>query len=126
MGGPSRLALGRGVILLTRTELLARSGAQAAAAGTDKQVAQKWRADGFVVSDAEMEADHAVGQLVDGAARHAPAFFENAELAGHAPREGEFLLDQEHSHADVPVEREDDVADLVHEVRLNAFGGLVQ
>ena len=61
-----------------------------------------------------------------GAAGHAAAFFENAELAGDPPRERQLLLDQQHRDARVPIEPQDDVADLVHDVRLNAFGRLVQ
>src|ERR1700681_2089532 len=79
-----------------------------------------------LLSHAEMIPDHFIRQLVDGAARDAPPFFENAELAGHAPGAAQLLLDQEHRESRVPVEREKNVADLMHDVGLNPLGGLVK
>src|SRR5687767_335209 len=60
----------------------------------------------------KMGADDVIGEGVDGAAGHAAPFFENAELARHAPRERQLLLDQQHCQSRIPVERENDVADL--------------
>ena len=74
----------------------------------------------------EMCADDVVGQLVDRPAGRRAAFLENAEFAGDPPRERQLLLDQQHRDARVAIEPQDDVADLVHDVRLNAFGRLVQ
>src|SRR5437899_1647376 len=73
-----------------------------------------------------MVAHHVIRQLVDGSAGHAPAFFEKTEVARHAACETELLLHEEHGHAQFPIELENDVADLVHQVRLNALGWLVQ
>src|SRR5437879_2608982 len=77
-------------------------------------------------SDAEMVAHDLIRQLVDGSAGDAPAFFEKTEFARHAARETELLLDEEHGHAHFPIQLENNVADLVHEIRLNALGRLVQ
>src|SRR5579862_720910 len=75
---------------------------------------------------AEMLANHVIGERVDEAGGDAPTLFENAELAGDAPREGKFLFDQQHRDTRVAVESENHVSDLVHDVRLNPLGGLVQ
>src|SRR5438445_12900406 len=71
-------------------------------------------------------ANHFIRQFVDGAAGNAPPFFENAELAGHAPGEAQLLLDQEHRDSRLPIELEKNIPDLVHDIGLDPFGGLVQ
>ena len=40
-----------------------------------------------------------VGEFADRAAGDAAALFENAEVAGHAPRKRQLLLDQQHRQA---------------------------
>src|SRR6266508_2569772 len=73
-----------------------------------------------------MFAGQIVRELVDRTARNASPLFENQEVARDAPGEAQLLLHQKQGDARCAVEREQDVADLVHEIRLNAFGGLVQ
>ena len=51
------------------------------------------------LSHAEVFAHDVVRQLVDRAAGHAAALLEDAELAGHAPRERQLLLDEQHRDA---------------------------
>src|SRR6266851_2061877 len=79
-----------------------------------------------LLSHAEMIANHFIRQLVDGAAGDTPSFFENAELARHALGEAQLLLDQEHRDSRFPVEREKNIADLVHDIGLNPFSWLVE
>src|SRR5205814_9617461 len=67
-----------------------------------------------------------VGEPVNRTGRHAPSFFEQPEIARDTPREPELLLDEEQRDPVVATEGEQNVADLVHKVRLNAFGGLVE
>src|SRR5712692_9352082 len=73
-----------------------------------------------------MVADEIVGELVDRTVRDASSLLEKPEVARDAPREAQLLFDQKHRQARRAVEREQDVADLVHEVRLDPFGGLVE
>ena len=73
-----------------------------------------------------MRVHHFVGELADGAGSDASSVGENAEFAAHAAREWELLLDQKHSEAFFFVEPEDDVADFVDDIGLDAFGGLVE
>src|SRR3989442_7014496 len=73
-------------------------------------------------SHAEVVADQFVRERVDRAARHAPALFENPEVARDTARETQLLFDEKQRDARFAIEREQDVADLVHEVGLNPFG----
>ncbi len=76
--------------------------------------------------DAEVRLHHFVRQLPDGPGGDAAAFVENAELARHAPRERQFLLDQKHRQPFLFIQPQNDVADFVHDIGLNPFGRLIQ
>ena len=73
-----------------------------------------------------MVSNDIVGQCVDSAVGHAPTLFENQELTRDATRKRKLLLDQEHGDAGLLVQPQDDVADLVHDVRLNSLSRLVE
>src|SRR5438045_9048113 len=73
-----------------------------------------------------MRTDECVGELVDRTGRDTPSFLEQPEVARDTAREAELLLDQEQRDAGLAIEREQDVANLVHEVRLNSLGRLVE
>src|SRR6267143_4240748 len=76
--------------------------------------------------DAQMRADELVRQIGNRARRDSAAVVENAELARHATREWELLLDQEYGNACFLVEFQNDIADFVDDVGLNSFGRLVE
>ena len=59
-----------------------------------------------------MLADQFVGERVDRTARHAPAFFEDPEVARDTTREMQLLFDQQHGDARFAIEREQGVAEV--------------
>ena len=67
-----------------------------------------------------------IAQLVDGASSHTAALFENAKITSDTPREQQLLLNQYQGHLGLAVEFDEDVSDLVNDVGLNTFSGLVQ
>jgi len=73
-----------------------------------------------------MFADQFVRELVDRAAGKAPPFFEDPEVARDTAGEAQLLLHEEQRDAGVAIEREQDIADLLHDVRLNPFRRLVE
>src|SRR5713226_9250810 len=73
-----------------------------------------------------MRAHHLVRQLADRTGSDAAALVENRELARHAACERQLLLDQQYGKAFFLVQLQDDVADFVDDVGLNAFGWLVK
>ena len=58
-----------------------------------------------------------VGEFVDITLGDQPPVVENPEFVGHAPREGQFLFDQQYGKAVLAVELFQRVADLGHDVR---------
>jgi len=73
-----------------------------------------------------MLAHDIVGQCVDRTGGHTPSFLENDEVARDSSRKRELLLYEQHGHASLAIEPQDDVADLVDDVRLDAFGRLIE
>ena len=73
-----------------------------------------------------MALDDVVRQLVHGAGRDVSASIEHAEVLAHAPRERQLLLDEQDRQAALLVQADQHVADLMHDVRLDAFGRLVE
>src|SRR5215471_1165813 len=73
-----------------------------------------------------MASDDGVGELVDRAACNASTLFENSERARHAAGKRQLLLHEQHRDPGLSIETQDDVADLVDDVRLDAFGGFVE
>src|SRR5690242_5627010 len=73
-----------------------------------------------------MTIDELTAELLDAATRRHPAAFQNAEALREPSRERQLLLDQK--HGDVPLRSQllHDIADLMHDVGLDAFGRLVQ
>ena len=70
---------------------------------------------------------HDVGrELAERAAGHAVSFVEKAEPAGDTPRKRQLLLDEKNGDTGVAIQPQDDVANLVDDVRLDAFSGLVE
>ena len=69
---------------------------------------------------------HFVGERIDGSGYYQPAVFQDPQFGAHAPRDGQLLLHQQHSQPLFPVQAHDDIADLVHDVGLDALGGLVE
>src|SRR5215510_14706405 len=67
-----------------------------------------------------------IGEIADRPGGHAASFVEDAELAGHAAREGELLLDDQNSKAGFAVQLQNNVADLVDDVGLDTFGGFIE
>ncbi|VTR67992.1 hypothetical protein DESC_660120 [Desulfosarcina cetonica] len=70
--------------------------------------------------------DHLFVQMVDGLAGHHPPTVEDGETVGHGAGEGELLLHQQNGHAHLGAQSPDDRADLLDDVGLNAFRGLVE
>ena len=66
-----------------------------------------------------------VRELANGPGQRA-SFVQHAEIAGHTACERKLLLHQKHGEPTLAVEFQEDIANLVHDIRLNAFGGLIQ
>jgi hypothetical protein len=65
-------------------------------------------------------------ELAERATGHAVSFVEKVEVAGDPPRKRQLLLDEKNGDAGVAIQPQDDVANLVYDVRLDAFSGLVE
>src|SRR3954471_11478809 len=76
-------------------------------------------------SDGQVPPDQVVGQVADRARRDRVPAVENHEAAGEATRERQLLLDHQHRHT-LFMQMRDDVADLRHDVRLDALRRLVE
>ncbi len=70
--------------------------------------------------------DHLIGKFADWAGRYSSALVENAELAGHTAREGQLLFDEQDGEAFILVELQNDIADFVDDIGLDAFRGLIE
>lgn len=70
---------------------------------------------------------HDVGcELPERAAGHAVSFVDKVELTGYRPRKRQLLLDEKNGDTGFAIQPQDDVANLVNDIRLNAFRGLVE
>ena len=76
--------------------------------------------------DGEVFADDFVGEGGDGAAGDDGAAVHDGEAVGELFAEVEILFDEEDAHLALGAEHADGFADLVDDVGLNAFGGLVE
>ena len=70
--------------------------------------------------------DDVLGELHDWAACHPPPLLQHVEVAGDPPGEWQLLLDQQDRQPRLAIQLQDDVADVVDDVRLDSFGGFVQ
>src|SRR5690606_35432450 len=77
-------------------------------------------------SHRQMLPHQVVGQSFDAAAGDDSAFVDDAELARNATCERQLLFDEQHGQLLLLIELEDDIADLVDDVRLNAFGRFIE
>src|SRR5262245_45986735 len=73
-----------------------------------------------------MLMDDLIGQRTDLALHGDAAAIDDDEMVGGAPREGDVLLDQHDGLAVLAVEIDQDLLDLLDDVRLDAFGRLVE
>ncbi len=81
----------------------------------------------FCVSlNAEVGAHDIVCELADFAGGDLAAVSEDAELAGHAARERQFLLHQKHGQTFFLIQTQNNVANFVDDVWLYALGGLIK
>jgi len=76
--------------------------------------------------DAEVGADDLVRKPVDRAGGDFASLVENAELAGDAAGKGKLLFDQQNGQALFLVQAQDNVANFMNDVGLDAFGRLVE
>src|SRR4051794_39014829 len=77
-------------------------------------------------SDGKVLLNDLVIERLDGAVRHRSTALHGVEMAGKAPHEGELLLHQQDGQLLLARELAEHVGDLLHDVRLNALGRLVQ
>jgi len=73
-----------------------------------------------------MLGDDVVREPLDGSIRHDAAFFEDAEVTGHAPGKRQVVVDQQQRDAERGVQIAQDGPYLVDECGLNPVGRLVQ
>src|SRR4051812_22826366 len=78
------------------------------------------------LSDRQMLLHDLVGERINGTGYYQSSLVEEAQLGGNTPREGQLLLHQQHGESLLPVQPRDHIADLAHDVRLDAFGGLIE
>jgi hypothetical protein len=75
-------------------------------------------------SHTEIRAHNLTGQLVNFTGSHPAALIKNAELAYHMPRDWKLLFHQQHGLSLFFIQAQDNLADFMHDVRLDAFGRL--
>jgi hypothetical protein len=67
-----------------------------------------------------------VCEFADFSGNNTAAVGEDAELAGHAARKGQLLFDEKNRETFFFVQAQDNVSNFVHDIRLDAFGRLVE
>src|SRR5579883_2740098 len=80
---------------------------------------------GKVALDSQMAMHQLLCQPGDRPSSHEPALVEYAEVARHSAGERQLLLHEQHCQSR-GAQPDDDIADLMHDVRLNALGRLVE
>src|SRR5688500_15870920 len=70
--------------------------------------------------------DEIVRELWNISARNHSALVEDPEFTRNAASERQLLFDEQHGEISLFVQTQDDIADLVNDVRLDAFGGLIE
>src|SRR4051812_2309387 len=78
------------------------------------------------LSNRQMLLHDLVSERLDGTGYYQSSLVEEAQLRGHAPRERQLLFHQQHGEPLLPVQTRDHVADLAHDVGLDAFGGFIE
>src|SRR6185369_6443442 len=78
------------------------------------------------LSNRQMLLHDLVGERIDGTGYYQSSLVEESQLGGDTSREGQLLFHQQHGQSLLAVQTRDDIADLAHDVRLDAFGGLIQ